>query len=55
MIKRFVLASLLIYSFNVIAISLNFVIPINFITVFLVSFFDIPGLIGLILLSFAVR
>lgn len=55
MVKRFVLAALLIYSFNVIAVSLNLVIPINLVTVFLVSLFDIPGLVGLILLYCAVR
>ena len=50
-IKRMVVATLLIYSFDVFTVSLGFSIPINFITVFLVSTFDFSGLICLFLFS----
>lgn len=50
-IKRMVVASLLIYSFDVFTVSLGFSIPINFITIFLVSIFDFSGLICLFLFS----
>lgn len=48
-LKKIILGSLLIYSFDFFAESLNVCIPINLCTVLLVSFFDIPALICLIL------
>lgn len=51
LMKRVIMAALLIYSFDVFAISLGFSIPINFITVSLVSFFDFSALICLFLFS----
>lgn len=50
--KKIVVATLLIYSFDVFAVSLNLSIPINYITVFLVSVFEVPALICLVLFSF---
>jgi len=35
-IKKLVVSVLLIYSFNVFSVSLGFIIPINFITIFFV-------------------
>lgn len=52
-IKKIIVAALLIYSFDVFAVSLNLSIPINFITVLLVSIFDFPALICLVLLTFS--
>lgn len=53
-IQKVIVASLLIYSFDVFAVSLNLNIPINFITVVLVTIFDIPGLVCLVLFSLVV-
>lgn len=50
-IKKVIVAALLIYSFDVFTVSLGCSIPINFITVFLVSIFDFSGLICLFLFS----
>lgn len=52
LLKKVVIATLLIYSFDVFTVSLNLSIPINFITVFLVALFDIPALMCLVLFSF---
>ena len=53
LLKKIVVATLLIYSFDVFAVSLNLSIPINFITVFLVTLFDIPALMCLVIFSFS--
>ncbi|MDD5827280.1 MAG: pro-sigmaK processing inhibitor BofA family protein [Bacilli bacterium] len=50
-IKRLIVATLLIYSFDVFLVSLNFVIPINIFTVLLVSFFDVPAIFCMFLFS----
>lgn len=50
-IKKVIVSSLLIYSFDVFAVSLGFSIPINFVTIFVVSLFDFFGLICLFLFS----
>jgi len=50
-IKKVIVASLLIYSFDVFAVSLGFSIPINLVTIFLVSIFDFSGVICLFLFS----
>lgn len=51
-IKKIILSTLFIYSFDVFATSLGVSIPINFVTVFLVSVFEIPAILCLILFSF---
>ena len=50
-VKKVILSSLLIYSFDVFSVSFGLIIPINFITVLIVFMFDVWGLIGLFLLS----
>lgn len=52
LLKKVVVAILLLYSFDVFAVSLNLSIPINLITIFLISLFDISALICLVLFSF---
>ena len=47
--KRIVIGSFLLYLFNYFAVTYHFVIPINLITLFVVSIFDVFGLIGLII------
>ncbi len=51
-IKRFIFSALLIYSFDMLGVSLNMSIPINFFTILLVCFFDFSALFCLILFSF---
>lgn len=51
-IKKIVFAALLIYSFDVFAVSLNLSIPINFVTILIVSLFEIPALMCLVLFQF---
>lgn len=53
LVRKIIISALLIYSFNIFVVSLNVCIPINFITVLLVSIFDFPVLIYLILLTFS--
>ncbi len=51
LLKRIIVATILIYSFDVFAVSLNLSIPINLGTVLLVSLFEVPALICLVLFS----
>ena len=50
-VKRVFLSTILIYSFDVFAVSLNLIIPINAVNILLVSLFDIPAMFCLILFS----
>ena len=50
-IRKTILSAILIYSFDVFAVSLNLIIPINVVTIFLIAFFDVPAMICLILFS----
>lgn len=47
-IKKIVVAIALLYSFNVLVSSLDILIPINYISVGIVSFLGIPGLLSLL-------
>jgi len=48
-IKKIILAVLFIYAYNKLALPLNLIIPINFITVALVALCGIPSLLMLVL------
>lgn len=50
-IKRVVMAVLFIYAYNKFALPLNVIIPINVITVLLVSLCGIPSILMLVLFS----
>lgn len=50
-IKKVTISFFLLYAFNIIIQPLNFIIPINYITVLSISFFGIPALLSLITLS----
>ena len=52
LVKKMILAALLIYSFDIFIISLGVNIPVNFFTIFLVSLFDFTALICLFVFSF---
>lgn len=49
-IKKFVFGSFALYAYNLLAVSFNLVMPINFFTIILVSFLGLPALLALILL-----
>ena len=54
-VRKIVIAFLMLYAFNYFLSSLNIYIPINFITVGVVTFLGIPGLSSLIILFFIVK
>ena len=49
--KKITFAFLFIYAFNKLAVSINIIIPLNFITVGLVSVLGVPALFMLVLFS----
>lgn len=51
LIKKFIVAVLLIYAYNKIALPSNLFIPMNMITILLVTVFGIPSIIMLVLFS----
>lgn len=50
-VKKIILGFLFIYAFNKLGVTTNMLIPLNFITVFLVGILGIPALIILIMFS----
>lgn len=50
-IKKFIVAVLLIYAYNKMTLPLNLFIPMNIFTILLVTFCGIPSIIMLILFS----
>ena len=54
LIKKIVFSVFLIYGFNLIAEPLNLIIPINIITVGLITILGVPALLSLILVYFIV-
>ncbi len=48
-VKKIVLSFIILYSYNLIAVNFNMVIPINIITVLLITILGTPSLIALIL------
>ena len=50
-LKKLIMASFLIYAFNIIAVNFNIVVPINIWTISYISIFDIPGLVMLVIIK----
>lgn len=48
-VKNIVLGAFVLYGYNLIAVNFNMMIPINYITLIIVSILGAPGLIVLIL------
>lgn len=46
--KKIILSFCIIYAFNIVAVGLNIFIPINVITLLIVTILGIPGLLALI-------
>ena len=53
-IKKFVVSFFILFGFNFFAINFNLLVPINFITTFIVYLLGIPGLVVLILFKMIV-
>ncbi len=49
-IKKIVLAAFILYGFNLIMSPLSVIVPINIITVLLVTLLGFPGLLGLVVI-----
>lgn len=50
-LKKIVISYIVLYGYNLIAVNFSLVIPINLITVLLVTILGVPSLIALILLK----
>lgn len=48
-LKKIVVGMVILFGYNTFLSSLNLMIPINVITIMVVSLFDVPGVIGLVL------
>ncbi len=48
-LKGFLVAPFLIYVYNLIASPFGYIVPINILTIAIVGFLDIPGLVMLVL------
>ena len=53
-LKKIVFSSFLLYGYNMIAVNFNLVVPINFLTIFCVSFLGAPGLLALVLFKITI-
>ena len=49
LIKKVILSFVILYTYNLIAVNFNMVIPINIITIGLITFLGTPSLLALIL------
>lgn len=49
LIKKIVLSAFVLYGYNLIAVNFNMIIPINYITVGLMTFLGAPVLVALVL------
>ena len=49
LVKRIIFSTFLIYGYNMIAVNFQLVLPINAITISLVTFLGAPGLLALVL------
>lgn len=49
-LKKITLAFIILYTYNLIGESINLIIPINFITIFIVTLLDFPGLFLLVIM-----
>lgn len=51
LLKKVVISYIVLYGYNLIAVNFNMIIPINFMTVLLVTLLGVPSLMALILLK----
>ena len=53
-LKKFIISAFVLYGYNLIAVNFNMTIPINFYTLFFISFFGTSALISLVLFKIIV-
>lgn len=53
-VKRLIMAFLILYGLNVMLAGLDFYIPINLITVGSITLLGIPGILGLVVMCFII-
>lgn len=51
-VKKIFFAVFLIYSYNIVAVPLGIIVPLNLFTIIYVTIFDVPALLSLIVLIF---
>lgn len=52
LVKKVIMAAILLYAYNRFAVSFGATIPINLITIVFVSIFGIPAMVGFVLFNF---
>lgn len=52
LLKKVIVASLLLYTYNQLAVSFNGIIPINIFTIIFVAILGMPAMIGLVIFNF---
>ena len=50
-LKKIILASFMIYAFNMVAINFNIILPINLWTILFTTCFDVSGLVILLIIK----
>lgn len=48
-LKKIIIGMLILFGYNLFLSSFNLMIPLNFVTILIVSLLDVPGVIGLVL------
>lgn len=48
LVKKVIFSSFLLYGYNILALPLNVIIPINLITIFMITVLGFPALLGFI-------
>lgn len=54
-IRKIIVSFLVLYGFNLLVSSINIYVPINVLTVGVVSFLGMPGLLSLVVMYFIVK
>ena len=52
--KKIIFSSFLLYGYNLIAVNFNLLIPINILTILIITFLGVPGMFALILFKILV-
>ena len=52
LLKKIIVASLLLYAYNQLAVSFNGTIPINIFSIVLVFLLGVPAMVGLVIFNF---
>lgn len=53
-VKKIIMSYVILYGYNLIAVNFNMVIPINFITILLITLLGVPSLLALLLLRIVI-